>query len=40
MRGSVSIEQAYLLDQVDRSLIGKIVEENMEITAKSKIAFI
>jgi hypothetical protein len=30
MRGSLSIEQAYMLDQEDREIISKIILENIE----------
>jgi len=39
MRGSLSITEAYMLDTQDRSLIGEIIQENLEITKESKLPF-
>ena len=39
MRGSISLEEAYQLDVEDRSLIFKIVEENLETTKKTGLPF-
>jgi hypothetical protein len=39
MRGSISIEQAYQLDQESRQIIGEIITENLETTKKSQMPF-
>ena len=39
MRGSISIEEAYQLDQEDRTIIFKIIEENLETTKKTGLNF-
>ena len=39
MRGGMTIEQAYLLDQIDRDVISKLIESNLEITNKTKLPF-
>lgn len=39
MRGALSIEEAYNLDQNDREIIAKIIKENLEITKESKLPF-
>ena len=39
MRGSVSIEEAYQLDYEDRSIVFKIIEENLETTKKTGLNF-
>jgi hypothetical protein len=39
MRGGLTIDLAYQTDYQDREIIGKIIEENLEITGKSKLPF-
>jgi len=39
MRGSVDLEQAFMLDYQDREIIGKIIEDNLETTKKSGLNF-
>jgi hypothetical protein len=39
MRGGITIEQAYQLDQEDRNIVFKIIEENLETTKKSGLPF-
>ena len=39
MRGALSIEEAYNLDQNDREIIAGIIKENLEITKESKMPF-
>ena len=39
MRGSLTFEQAYLLDISDREIIGEIVKENLETTKESQLPF-
>ena len=39
MRGSLTFEQAYLLDIADREIIGEIVKENLETTKESQLPF-
>jgi hypothetical protein len=39
MRGSIGIEEAYQLDQEDRTIIFKIIEENLETTKKTGLNF-
>lgn len=35
MRGSISISEAYYLDQTDRTIISDLVKENLETSKKS-----
>lgn len=39
MRGSVNIEQAYMLDAQEREIISKIVQENLDITKETQLPF-
>ena len=39
MRGSVSLDEGFSLSYEDRSLIGDIIEFNMETTKKSGLPF-
>jgi len=39
MRGSLTFEQAYLLDVADRGIISEIVQENLETTKESQLPF-
>jgi hypothetical protein len=39
MRGSLTFEQAYMLDVADREIIGEIVKENLETTKESQLPF-
>jgi hypothetical protein len=39
MRGSLTFEQAYMLDIADREIIGEIVKENLETTKESQLPF-
>ena len=39
MRGSLSIEQAFMLDYNDRLIISDIIEENLETTKETKLPF-
>ena len=39
MRGSISYDDAMMLTQQDRELIGKIIKDNMETTQKTKMPF-
>ena len=39
MRGSVSYDEAMLLSDSDREIIGKIVKENLETAKKSGMPF-
>ena len=39
MRGGLSIEQAFLLDNESREIINGIVEENLNITKESGLPF-
>lgn len=39
MRGSLSFEEAYNLDQTDREILTKIIKENMELTNSTKLPF-
>lgn len=39
MRGSLSMEQVYQLDQEDRNIIFDIIEENLETTKDSGLPF-
>jgi hypothetical protein len=39
MRGGLSYDDAMLLSQTERELIGKIIKDNMETTQKSRLPF-
>jgi len=39
MRGSLSIEQAFMLDYSDRMIISDIIEENLETTKETRMPF-
>jgi len=39
MRGGLSFTEAYMLDYQDREIIGKIIEENLEMTKESQMPF-
>ncbi len=39
MRGSVSLEEAYMLSYDDRALIVDLIKDNMETTKKSGLPF-
>lgn len=39
MRGSVTLEQAYMLDFSDRVVLGEIIKENLETTKQSGLPF-
>jgi hypothetical protein len=39
MRGGLSFTEAYMLDQQDREIITKIIEENLELTKASQMPF-
>ena len=39
MRGAISYDDAMLLSEEERSIIGKIIEDNMETTKKSGLPF-
>jgi hypothetical protein len=39
MRGGVSYEEAFMMSQQERELIGKIINDNMETTKKSGMPF-
>lgn len=39
MRGSLSIEQAFMLDYNDRMIISDIIEENLETTKETRMPF-
>ena len=39
MRGSISLEEAYQLNNEDRSILFKIIEENLETTKKTGLPF-
>ena len=39
MRGGVTYDEAYMLSQEERELIGKIIDSNMEVTKKSGLPF-
>ena len=39
MRGSLNIEQAFMLDYNDRMIISDIIEENLETTKETKLPF-
>jgi hypothetical protein len=39
MRGSISYDDAMMLGQTDRDIIGKLIKENLETTKKSGLPF-
>lgn len=39
MRGSLSVEEAFQLDNEDRLIMFKIIEENLETTKKTGLPF-
>jgi hypothetical protein len=39
MRGALSIEEAFMLDQHDRDIISKIIHDNIETTKETKLPF-
>ena len=39
MRGSLTIEQAFQLDQEAREIIATLIEENLEVTKKTNLPF-
>lgn len=39
MRGGLSYDDAMMLSQTERDLIGKIIKENIETTKKSQMPF-
>lgn len=39
MRGGITLNDAYLLSQADRIAIGKIIEENVEVTKKTGLPY-
>ena len=39
MRGGLSFSEAYELSQEDRTIIGKIIESNLDITKESGMPF-
>jgi hypothetical protein len=39
MRGSLSVEEAFSMDVMDRLILNEIIEENMEITKNSGLPF-
>lgn len=39
MRGGLSFTEAYMLDQQDREIISKIIEENLDLTKSSQMPF-
>lgn len=39
MRGSVNLEQAYMLDAQEREIISKLVQENLNITKETQLPF-
>lgn len=39
MRGSINLEQAFLLDYESRELISEIIKENLETTKESGLPF-
>ncbi len=39
MRGSLTINEAFLLTQEDREIIAKIIDDNLETTKKSQLPF-
>jgi hypothetical protein len=39
MRGGITVDDAFVLSQEDREIIGKIIKENLETTKKSGLPF-
>jgi len=39
MRGGITIEQLYMLEPIDRTIIGNIIKENLETTKDSGLPF-
>jgi len=39
MRGSLSIDEAFMLDYQDRTIIGEVIKDNLETTKESKMPF-
>lgn len=39
MRGSVTVEDAFLMTVEDREILSKIIKENLETTKKSGLPF-
>jgi len=39
MRGSLTVEQAYQLDQESREIIQALIQENLETTKKTGLPF-
>lgn len=39
MRGGLTLEEAYNTDYQDREIIAKLIESNLELTQKTKMAF-
>lgn len=39
MRGGLSYDDAMLLSQTERELVGKLIKDNMETTQKSRLPF-
>jgi hypothetical protein len=39
MRGGMTLSEAYETDALDRELIGKLIESNLETTNKTKLPF-
>ena len=39
MRGGMTITEAYETDSLDREIIGKLIESNLETTNKTKMPF-
>lgn len=40
MRGGLSYDDAIMLSQIEREIVGKIIKDNLETTKKSGVAFI
>lgn len=39
MRGSLSIDEAYMLDYHDRTIISEVIKENLETTKETRMPF-
>jgi len=39
MRGGITIEQLYMLEPIDRTIISNIIKENLETTKESGLPF-
>ena len=39
MRGGLSYDDAMMLSQLEREIIGKIIKDNLETTEKSRLPF-